>query len=283
MIRFARPSDHPRLKTLWADVFGDPPASVNDYFTLRHRDEHMLVDEQDGRVIAMLSMLPVALTSGGQTFPARYIYGVATDPRWRGQGISTALLAAAHEHMQSRQAAASLLVPASPELFAFYEKRDYVPCFFYDILTLSADDLPSAPGGAAASSCGATAYTQMRNEAFSQSGLFVRWEERDVDYAMRTFAQEGGVTRLRWNGGEACAAWERMKDGVLVRELALLHGSLHEAISVLHNQLRAPCYTLRLAQGTVSGATLQPFGMIHWLSPPPALSGPPPYLSLAMD
>lgn len=284
MIRFAEPGDHPRLKALWQDVFGDSPEAVDAYFTLRHRDENMLVETRGGTVAGMLSMLPVTLQeSGGRTFAARYIYAVATDDRFRGQGISTALLNATHAHMAGLGEAAGILVPASESLFSFYDKRGYKTSFSLNILTVSADALPPFPEGGRYSACSAADYTRIRNAAFQQSRLYARWEEAGVSYAMQTFARSGGVTALNWNGGQGCAAWEKTEEGVLVRELALLNGDASAALSVLHRQLNAERYTARLAEGTVPGAAPQPFGMIRWLIPEPALSGKPPYLSLAMD
>ena len=284
MIRFATPGDHPRLKILWAEAFGDSREAIDAYFTLRHRDENMLVDAQKDTIAGMLSMLPVTLCeSGGRTFAARYIYAVATGAASRRQGVSTALLDAAHLHMQSLGEAAGILVPASPELFSFYQKRGYKTAFSLDVLTLAAGALPPFPPGGRYGNCSAEEYTRIRDQAFQASRLYARWEESAVSYAMQTFAKSGGVSAISWESGRGCAAWEKTEDGVLVRELALLRGNVYSALSVLHGQLQGKRYTARLAEGTVPGAAPQPFGMIHWLAPEPALAGKPPYLSLAMD
>ena len=284
MIRFAQRGDHPQLKSLWAEAFGDPPDAVDAYFRLRHKDENMLLDARDGMVRGMLSMLPVTLAAnGGQDYPARYIYAVATDKQVRRQGIGTALLEAAHAHMQSLGEAAAVLAPAAPDLFDYYQKRDYQTVFSINVLSVSAADLPPMPPQAEFHDCGAPEYTRVRDLAFQSSRLYIRWTEDAVAYAVTTFEKPGGVTTLRWDGGYGCAAWEQIQGGVLVRELALPQGDVQTALAVLHAQLHAGRYTVRLAEGTVSGAAPRPFGMIHWLIPKPALTGAPPYLSLAMD
>ena len=86
MIRFAENADHPRLKALWMEAFGDPRDAVETYFALRHKNENMLVNVQGGKVTGMLSMLPAALCTGGHALAARYIYAVATDIRCRRPG-----------------------------------------------------------------------------------------------------------------------------------------------------------------------------------------------------
>jgi len=284
MIRFAQAQDHPRLKALWMEVFGDSREAVDAYFSLRHADENMLVDTGQGEIAGMLSMLPVTLcTGGGQTYPARYIYAVATDIRFRNRGISTALLEAAHRHMQSLGEAASVLAPASPSLFDFYGKRGYRTVFSLDIFTINAAELPPPPPHGAAAACSAQAYVDIRDRAFSGNSLYVRWDEPAVAYAMRVFAQTGGMAMVTWDGGEGCAAWEKAEDGVVVKELALARGDVQTALSVLHGRLQTNRYTVRLMRGTVPDTLPTPFGMIRWLIPEPALAGKPPYLSLAMD
>lgn len=284
MIRFAAPADLPRLKTLWVDVFGDAPADVDAFFALRHRDENMLVDERGGLIAGMLTMLPFTLQTGcGDSYPARYVYAVGTAREARGQGIATGLLEAAHTHMERMGIAASVLVPASDGLFSFYAKRGYETAFALDVLTLPAEALPPFPKEGTSSPCTAAEYTRIRDLAFLNSSLYARWDAQAVSYAMRTFSQAGGVSALAWEGGSGCAAWEKTENGVLVRELALTQGDIKTALAVLHGQLHAASYTVRLMRGTVPGAPERPFGMIRWLAPKPELAGGAPYLSLALD
>ena len=284
MIRFATGEDHPQLKALWAEIFGDTKDAVEAYFALRHLNENMLVEEREDTVAGMLSMLPVTLASSdGQALSARYIYAVATHPRFRGQGISTALLEAAHAHMQGLGDAAAILVPASASLFDFYGKRGYTTIFSLDVVRFDAKELPPFPVSGQYTACSAGEYARFRDQAFCKSRLYALWEESAVSYAMQTFCEDGGVTALSWEGGHGCAAWERTGDGVLVRELALLRGDIQTALSVLHKALNASWYQVRLMEGTLPGAEKQPFGMIRWLAYEPKLYGDAPYLSLALD
>ncbi|MBN1777631.1 MAG: GNAT family N-acetyltransferase [Clostridiales bacterium] len=284
MIRFSQTRDYPQLKALFMNAFGDPKAVVDAFFSQRHKDENMLVDMRDDKVSGMLSMLPVTLCAGGgQSYKARYIYAVATREDCRRQGFGTALLDAAHAHMKNLGEAAAVLVPAAPDLFAFYEKRGYKTVFSLDVLTVGTESLPPFPYQGKYGSCSAREYARLRDNAFEASGLYVRWDESAVAYAVQTFAKPCGVTALSWDGGHGCAAWETDGDGILVKELALPDGGVLTALSVLHRMLDAKQYTVRLALGAFPGAENRPFGMIRWLIPKPPLSGKPPYLSLAMD
>ncbi len=283
MIRYAAKIDHPYLKALWQEVFGDPKEAVDAYFALRHKDENMLVEVFEGTVAGMLTMLPVTLSSSRGDFPARYIYAVATAPAFRNRGISTRLLDYAHLEMQKKGEAAAILVPATPSLFDFYGKRGYQTAFALNILHLSAASLPPFPENSRIEPCSSGEYARLRDAAFVKSRLYARWNTSDIRYAMETFGEAGGVTKLSLGRGEGCAAWERQGDGVLIRELALAGMDIPTAVSLLHGQLGASGYTLRLMEGSFAGAETQPFGMIRWLIAEPELAGAPPYLSLALD
>jgi GNAT superfamily N-acetyltransferase len=283
MIRFAVPGDHEELKTLWADIFGDPPEMVEDYFARRHRDENMLVETQEEVIAGMLTMLPLRLLSPGRSFAARYIYAVATDPKFRSQGVSTRLLDHVHAYMQSLGEAAAILVPASPSLFDFYGKRGYTTAFSLDTVRFEAANLPPFPKDGRFLPCTPGEYAALRNKAFFSSRLYACWDVNSVTYAMHSFGPAGGVTRIISGVGEGCAAWERQEDVVLIRELALVNLDVPSALSVLHMALDAKAYQVRLPENSYPGAQTLPFGMIHWLIPEPKLTGKPSYLSLALD
>jgi len=283
MIRFATGGDHIRLKALWTDIFGDPPDAVEAYFALRHRDENMLVEVQGDEIAGMLTMLPLHLTSPVRSFPARYIYAVATHTAYRNQGVSTRLLNEAHAYMQSRGEAASILVPASPSLFDFYSKRGYQTAFSLDTIRFEAASLPPFPRDGRFAPCSPGEYARFRDKAFAPSRLYACWNEKSVAYAVLSFGPAGGITRLFAGDGEGCAAWERQENNVLVRELALVNMDTPTALSVLHKLLNAPAYHVRLPANSHPGASTLPFGMIRWLIPEPVLEGKPPYLSLALD
>ena len=108
MIRFAQEADLPALLQLWQEAFGDGSGEeASYYFARRHQPQHMLVALEKGRVAGMLTMLPSRAGRPRQLISRRYILAVATLKAFRGQGISTRLLEAAHSHMRQTGAAAS--------------------------------------------------------------------------------------------------------------------------------------------------------------------------------
>ena len=54
-----------------------------------------------------------------------YLYGVATSPLYRGQGVCRSLLEASHREDIKKERKASILIPGNKGLFNFYEKYGY--------------------------------------------------------------------------------------------------------------------------------------------------------------
>ena len=284
MIRFAKDEDHPQLKVLWNQVFGDSEAAIDFYFSNRHQNQNMLVYEVEEVIAGMLTMLPVQLAFGPEMHSGRYIYAVATAPAYRKQGISTQLLQHCHAYMKARGEMAAILAPASESLFAFYEKRGYETVFLIDSTTLHSSDLLPCPLEASCTSCLVQDFFRLRNAAFSDSSLFVRWGEDALEYIIRGAQAFGdGVYYFRTESGEGCAVcgWRGQK--IFIREIALLQIDIPTAVSVLHQTLGADEYVLRLPAGSLNGIVSQPFGMIHYLGDAHLLKGKPPYLSLVLD
>ncbi len=284
MIRAARDGDLPGLIGLWQEAFGDTHEETLFYFRGRHRAEHMLVAEREGAVAGMLTMLPVALVFGGRALPGRYLFGLAAAQRFRGQGIGTALLAAAHERMRAGGDAAAVLVPSDPGLFSYYRKRGYRTLFWQDRLSLPAGNLPPPDAAGACAPLGAQAYFRLRESAFQKSGLFVRWDEEALAFILNSASASGGAAlRLELGDARAGAVCEARDGGVRVTELALHGMGPMDAMALVHRRLGARAYELRAPQGTLPGAMSVPFGMIRAFRRLPALKGGPPWLNLAKD
>lgn len=284
MIRLALPGDRAQIKALWMQAFEDDQVPTDHYFDHRHQDENMLVDTEDGQLCAMLSILPVDLVIGRQVLPARYFFAIATDLRWRGQGISTKLIQTAEALCQKQGAAASVLVPASAGLFDFYGKRGYQTRFYYHVKKFRPDELPACPQEHSLLPVSGDTLYHLREKAFSKSRLFLRWDSEALDYVIASAAAFGApLLRFETPYGEGYAYCEWAGDDLIVKELALVGIGVPEAVAILHQHLRAASYTLRLAGRAEDQTALMPFGMIKAFVPLPTAEGSAPYMSFAKD
>ena len=122
---------------LWERSFADPRAFIDLYFREKYRKERNEVIVRDGRVVSALQKLPYPMTYGGAMLPASYISGACTDEEYRRRGLMGELIDQTHRAMQREHAAFSFLIPASAELFGYYAKYGYIPCFRFGWKTVS--------------------------------------------------------------------------------------------------------------------------------------------------
>ena len=121
---------------LWERSFADPRAFIDLYFREKYRTERNEVILCDGHVVSALQKLPYPMTYGGRMLPASYISGACTDEAYRRRGLMGELLCQTHRNMMAENAMFSFLIPATPELFTYYAKFGYTPCFRFGWMTI---------------------------------------------------------------------------------------------------------------------------------------------------
>lgn len=130
MIRYANGDDLDQIRALWKTCFPDD-TGFNDYFFEHLFDlAHVLLIEIDGQIAAMTQMIPRSLrTSEDTTEICTYIYGACTHPDHRRKHLMSELLERSFVLDRSMGRASSILIPAEPWLFDFYEIFGYRPIF----------------------------------------------------------------------------------------------------------------------------------------------------------
>ena len=113
--------DIPALRSLWQAAFGDTDSFLEGFFATGFAPERC-------RCVHLGNTLAAALYWFDWTWQNKkvaYIYAVATDKAFRGQGLCRALMTDTHRHLQENGYAGACLVPGNPGLFAMYEKLGY--------------------------------------------------------------------------------------------------------------------------------------------------------------
>lgn len=128
------PRNTQELQALWAQAFGDPQEFIECFFRVAYSPQRCRCIYKDGALAAMLYWFDC--TWEGK--PIAYLYAVATDTAFRGQGLCRALIADTHLHLKGLGYHGSILVPRTPELFAMYEKLGYTTCSYVRELTCQA-------------------------------------------------------------------------------------------------------------------------------------------------
>ncbi len=112
--KFAAIRLHPdelACKELWTQVFGDDEEEIDAFLVRYYGRSRMLSVEREGRLAAMLHLLPFESEPGRTS----YIYGVATHPDFRGRGLASQLMHEALRQCDERGDDAVFLIPTPGE------------------------------------------------------------------------------------------------------------------------------------------------------------------------
>lgn len=129
MIRFAEKDDVKAIRELWDSVFYEEPDFNEYYFKNIFDYNNTLIMIEENELMSMLQMLPYEINNIGSV---TYIYGAATNPKYRKQGLMSELIKKSFEIDCSREIMASILIPANKPLFEFYEGLGYETVFYAD-------------------------------------------------------------------------------------------------------------------------------------------------------
>ncbi|MDY6314062.1 MAG: GNAT family N-acetyltransferase [Clostridia bacterium] len=120
LIRECLGSDTLQCKKLWLECFPKDTDFCGYYFDNIHCFGKSLVCEADGCVASYLNIIPFTADYFGTNLKCSYIYGVATDPKYRKKGYMRALMNRAHKICSNDSF--TFLVPS---VSGIYEKFGY--------------------------------------------------------------------------------------------------------------------------------------------------------------
>lgn len=124
LIDFPTNAQIPQLRNLWQLSFGDEGGFIDIFFEKGFHLERCRCITISGQIAAALYWFETACR--GQKLA--YLYGVATDPQYRGQGLCRRLMEDTHVHLLSLGYCGVLLVPQKEGLREMYRKMGYQDC-----------------------------------------------------------------------------------------------------------------------------------------------------------
>ena len=273
---FATDETYPLVQQIWRDCFGDNEEYTSFLFKRLLDPDHVLIwSDNEEKPVAILCFHPCELQTPSEKHDAVYVFGVATLPSRRNQGISTALLRELQKLALDRGIAASVLVPAGEKLFRFYANQGYETAFSVQKRIYTKEEVSDPPK----KSCRLSPLTwdswiAMRNRHYHNRSLFLRWNRHYLEYIeSETRALGGGVFEIfhddeteETSGFVVCYPY---REKLIVKELAAdaIHvdgvlAALHEMFDRQEYHLHLPCDMppIRPEQGA-------PFAMIKWYDP----------------
>lgn len=270
-IRQAKQSELAGAEALWTQVFGDDVQTQRRFYELCKLDGPVIMKE-DGRLCAMLALPEVTLTFGdGWSVKGRYIYALATAPEFRGKGYASQLLNYVAEIYKERGIDFLAAVPAEPALFAFFEKRGFVPGFYHR-------KVYAEPRQGRVQPVSGEEYFGLR-ETLLAGCTHITQDAGQLEFQQILCPEEtSGLYRLDLSHGVGCAAVEDR----VVKELLCLPEDEAEGASAA----AAICAGRTEVRLQGNGENGEPFGVIRWLhaaAPPRWRTNPAGYLGLAFD
>lgn len=108
---------------IWKSCFGEADPSVYPFLSRYHFGPCAVTEKVNGHIVSMAFMIPCETEYG----MGAYLYGVATLPEYRRQGISSRLIHNLLQHCRESGAAFSFLIPSDEEVVKFYDRFGYKP------------------------------------------------------------------------------------------------------------------------------------------------------------
>ena len=107
---------------LWKLAFGDGDDFIQRYLNIAERKHFLHSMQVDGQLTSFLNLIPLSCSIGNITYQGFYLFGVATDPQFRGLGYSRNLF---RDVLAVSHADFIVTVPASQSLFDFYATQGF--------------------------------------------------------------------------------------------------------------------------------------------------------------
>lgn len=239
------------LAALWKQAFGDPDAYIQTFFQVGFDPHRCQTIDIDGQLAAALYWFDCDWNRK----KVAYIYAVAVDTQFRGQGLCRQLMEKTHKVLHAQKYDGAVLVPATQPLVGMYEKMGYVGICPMSQMTILPADTPVTVQKISWQDYGA-----LRQKYLPENSVAHRAR------ALQFFDTYGQF--YAFDGGCFCAAWEEKT--LHVQEFLGSADLLPEIISALE----AEKAMVRLPGGNT------PFAMYHSLTQCQAL---PAYFGIPLD
>lgn len=283
------PAVRAALKDIWKTVFHDPDAYIDHFFDSLLPVSQVLGKEDGGALAATVYVLPVGdLVSPLMRVPCTMTYALGTLPEFRGRGYGRAMANGAIEHSFSAGFSASVICPAEPSLFHFYEETAaYRQIFSVLQEDFSAEELEIPAGDFSAEQASAETYAAVREELLSGC-THIDFRPEFLRYQQSLCRQSGGdLFLLRFGDRCGCAAVECLPNGrAAVKELLCPEDiDVKSAVSLLHCAVGSTAFSVR-SPAAMESKGAQPFAMARFHGAVPATRFPGawlPWLGFAFD
>lgn len=248
---------------IWKASFGDTEDYIN-LFLKNNLIGNCVLWIEDNIAVSMLFLIDCNLKTKENNFFGKYIYAVATLPKYRNKGYTTKLLDFVNSTLATNQSYDfTVLVPSEKELFNFYGKREYKTVLFCEkgnfiknnrfnnIYKLSNIDFLE--------------YKNLRDEFLKEN--YIMWNEHFINYCFSENEFCGGKQIKIYNDQNevAIAILIKNEDNLFIKEIIFKNEFINkeEVFGVLLKEFNCEKLQYR-CNFNDNSLNKQPFGMIKW-------------------
>ena len=117
-LRKLHQEEHIKTRKLWEEIFTeDSPQFLDYYYSVKIRDNEIYVIEDGDEIVSMVHLNPYEMYVNNQIYQTHYIVAVATDVRYRKQGLMRKLLNHVMQVMSDRGEPFTFLMPAAEAIY----------------------------------------------------------------------------------------------------------------------------------------------------------------------
>ncbi|GAB5617273.1 hypothetical protein JCM31739_20980 [Faecalimonas canis] len=117
-VRKLEKAEHIKTRKLWEEIFTeDTPEFLDYYYSVKAEENEIYIVEKGGHICAMLHLNPYTMKIAGESFSTHYIVAVATEEKYRHQGMMRALLRKALSDLKDNGEPFTFLMPAAEQIY----------------------------------------------------------------------------------------------------------------------------------------------------------------------
>ena len=117
-VRKLEKREHIRSRKLWEKVFTEDSTEFLDYYySVKTSENEIYVIEDAGEIVSMIHLNPFQMRIGDEVHKTQYIVAVATDEKYRRQGLMAKLLNHVLQVMTDRGEPFTFLMPAKESIY----------------------------------------------------------------------------------------------------------------------------------------------------------------------
>ncbi len=117
-------TEHGNTRKLWEEIFQeDTKAFLDYYYEEKTKNNKIFVMEEAKQIIGMLHLNPYEMSIDKKCYSTNYIVAVATDAKYRKQGIMAELLKRSLKEMYEKNEPFTFLMPAAEAIYYPFDFR----------------------------------------------------------------------------------------------------------------------------------------------------------------